>query len=284
MTRSGVMGITRVLAVTVAAALCLTSCLGWGGVSRREVILATTTSTQDSGLLDVLKPVFEKNTGYLLKVIAVGSGQALAMAERGEADVLLVHSPEAELKLVESGVVVNRRLVMHNDFVIVGPAADPAELKGCHSAREAFRKIVQRGALFVSRADDSGTHRKEMEIWRNCGVVPKGSWYVQAGAGMAQTLRIASEKGGYALSDRGTFLAQKRFLSLEILVEGDPILFNVYHVMEVNPDKFTKVNAAGARAFAEFILSGEAQKLIGEFGRKEYGAPLFIPDAGKKEF
>ncbi|MGB9868235.1 MAG: substrate-binding domain-containing protein [Bacillota bacterium] len=271
-----------VFASLVSLAFSLASCSSKG--TRGEVILATTTSTQDSGLLDVLKPLFEKRTGYLLKIIAVGSGQALAMAERGEADVLLVHSPAAELKLVESGIVINRKLVMHNDFVLVGPVSDPARVKSCSTAKEAFQAIAQKGSTFVSRADDSGTHKKELDIWKESGITPQGSWYVEAGAGMAQTLRIAADKGGYALSDRATFLTQKKLLPLEILLEGDPQLFNVYHVMEVNPQRFSKVNAAGAKAFSQFIVSDEAQKVIGEFGLNEYGQQLFVPDAGKKEY
>lgn len=275
--------IFRLIAVVVVG-LSLIPLVSACSSKKKEVILATTTSTQDTGLLDVLKPAFEKKTGYLLKVVAVGTGQALAMGEKGEADVLLVHAPSSEEKLVESGAAINRRLVMHNDFVIVGPSSDPAGIKGLKRASEAFVKIAQTKSVFVSRGDDSGTHKKEQEIWAQAKLKPEGSWYLSAGAGMGQTLRIASEKSGYTLTDRGTFLAQRKSLSLEVLVEGDPILLNIYHVMEVNPEKFKKINAAGGKAFADFIVSPEGQKIVGEFGMDKFGSPLFIPDAGKKEF
>ncbi|HHV78542.1 MAG TPA: solute-binding protein [Firmicutes bacterium] len=281
--RFAVQRIFRLIAVVVVG-LSLIPLVSACSSKKKEVILATTTSTQDTGLLDVLKPAFEKKTGYLLKVVAVGTGQALAMGEKGEADVLLVHAPSSEEKLVESGAAINRRLVMHNDFVIVGPSSDPAGIKGLKRASEAFVKIAQTKSVFVSRGDDSGTHKKEQEIWAQAKLKPEGSWYLSAGAGMGQTLRIASEKSGYTLTDRGTFLAQRKSLSLEVLVEGDPILLNIYHVMEVNPEKFKKINAAGGKAFADFIVSPEGQKIVGEFGMDKFGSPLFIPDAGKKEF
>ncbi len=252
----------------------------------RTVILATTTSTQDSGLLDVLVPAFEKRTGYVVKTVAVGTGQALAMGRRGEADVLLVHAPGEEQKLVDDGFGVGRRLVMHNDFVVVGPPADRARIKGSASSREAFRKIAEARALFLSRGDNSGTHTKEKAIWKAAGVNPEGQpWYQQTGLGMGETLNVASEKGGYTLSDRGTLLARgkARPLGLEILVEGEPNLLNVYHVMEVSPAKWPKVNAKGAKAFADFVVSKDGQELIGKFGVDKFGAPLFFPDAGKPE-
>jgi tungstate transport system substrate-binding protein len=248
------------------------------------VILSTTTSTQDSGLLDALLPRFEKESGYQVKTISVGSGQAMAMGRRGEADVLLVHSPADELKLVEEGHGVNRRLVMHNDFVVVGPPADPASIRGGASSAEAARKIVAAGALFLSRGDSSGTHAKEKAIWRAAGVSPEGQrWYQQTGLGMGETLNVASEKGAYTLADRGTLLARgkARRLDLEILVEGEPLLLNVYHVIEVNPARWPKVNGAGAKAFADFIVSPRVQEEIGRFGVDRLGAPLFTPDAGK---
>ena len=249
----------------------------------RNIILATTTSTQDSGLLDVLVPIFEKETGYFVKTIAVGSGQAMAMGEKGEADVLLVHSPDAEKKFMEKGAGINRRLVMHNDFVVVGPAADPAHIKGAKTSAEAFKKISQAGALFLSRGDNSGTHAKEKGLWKGAAITPDGQkWYQQTGLGMGQTLNVAAEKKGYTLADRGTYLALKKGLGLEILVEGDAKLLNVYHVIEVNPAKWPKVNAAGARAFADFMVSKKVQGLIGTFGVDKFGSPLFFPDAGKK--
>jgi len=246
-----------------------------------EVILATTTSTADTGLLDVLIPIFQQKTGYSVKTIAVGTGQALALGQRGEADALLCHAPASELVLVEAGDVVERRLVMHNDYVIVGPAADPAGVRGVKSAATAFSKISAAGATFVSRGDDSGTHKKEKEIWTKLGRQPAGKWYVQAGAGMGATLNIASERDGYTLTDRGTYLSLKKSLALDVLVEGDAVLLNIYHVMQVNPAKFSKVNGPGGVAFVQFMVSPEVQKIVSTFGVEKYGAPLFFPDAGK---
>ena len=250
----------------------------------RSVILATTTSTQDSGLLDVLVPVFEGRSGYLVKTIAVGSGQAMALARRGEADVLLVHSPAAEEKLVAEGHGTNRRLVMHNDFVLVGPPGDPARVRGLASTARAFERIAAAGALFLSRGDDSGTHAREKGVWKAAGIDPEGlRGYQQTGLGMGETLNVASEKGAYTLTDRATFLARTRArpLALEIVVEREPLLLNVYHVMEVSPARWPKVNAAGARAFADFVVSPAAQEIIARFGVDLVGAPLFVPDAGK---
>jgi len=251
---------------------------------QKTIILATTTSTQDSGLLDVLIPILEKKTGYLVKTIAVGSGQAMAMGQKGEADVLLVHSPVAEKKLVAEGYGVNRRIIMHNDFIIVGPSEDSAKINGSKSASESFKKIASAKALFLSRADKSGTHVKETDIWKKAGVNPEGEkWYQQTGLGMGQTLNVVAEKKGYTLADRGTYLALKKNLGLDILVEGDAILLNVYHVIEVNPAKWPKVNVSGAKAFADFMVSKETQEIIKTFGVDKFGSPLFFPDAGKKE-
>ncbi len=250
----------------------------------KTVILATTTSTQDSGLLDVLIPIFEKKTGYFVKTIAVGSGQAMAMGQKGEADVLLVHSPAAEEKFVAEGFGINRRLIMHNDFIIVGPSDDPAKIKGLKLASEAFKKIASANALFLSRSDKSGTHSKEMDIWKASGIKPEGEkWYQQTGLGMGQTLNVAAEKKGYTLADRGTYLALKKNLGLDILVEGDAILLNIYHVIEVNPAKWPKVNVPGGKAFADFMVSNETQGIIKTFGVDKFGSPLFFPDVGKKE-
>jgi len=250
----------------------------------KTVILATTTSTQDSGLLDVLIPIFEKNTGYFVKTIAVGSGQAMAMGQKGEADVLLVHSPAAEKKFVAEGYGINRRLIMHNDFVIVGSSEDPAKIKGMKSTPEAFKKIALAKALFLSRSDKSGTHVKEMDIWKAAGIKPEGEkWYQQTGLGMGQTLNVTAEKKGYTLADRGTYLALKKNLGLDILVEGDAILLNIYHVIEVNPAKWSKINVAGGKAFADFMVSRETQEIIKTFGVNKFGSPLFFPDAGKRE-
>lgn len=246
----------------------------------REVILATTTSTIDSGLLDVLLPEFEKQTGYKVKPIDVGTGQALAMGEKGEADVLLTHAPKSEKPLVDAGIVVNYQLVMHNDFIIAGPPEDPAGIKG-KSGVESFKAIAAEKVVFISRGDDSGTHKKELSIWAEAGVAPSGNWYQESGQGMGATLLMASEKKGYTLTDRATYLAQRANVKLDILSEGDKSLLNIYHVMRVNPERFDKVNADGGKAFVEFMVSPETQKMIGEFGKDKYGQPLFFPDAGK---
>jgi tungstate transport system substrate-binding protein len=249
----------------------------------KTLILATTTSTQDTGLLDVLIPIFEKKTGYFVKTIAVGSGQAMTMGQKGEADVLLVHSPAAEKKFMEDGFGVSRRLVMHNDYIIVGPSDDPAKIKGLKSAGEAFKKMAEAQALFISRGDNSGTHSKEKDIWKAAGAKYEGEkWYQQTGLGMGQTLNVAAEKKGYTLADRGTYLALAKTLKLGILVEGDAVLLNIYHVMEVNPQKWPKVNIAAAKAFADFMVSKETQEIIKTYGVDKYGSPLFFPDAGKK--
>ncbi|MBI2554096.1 MAG: substrate-binding domain-containing protein [Candidatus Rokubacteria bacterium] len=248
---------------------------------RAAVILATTTSTQDSGLLDVVVPLFEQNTGHTVKTIAVGTGQSLALGDRGEADVVLVHAPKLELEYLAKGNLINRRLVMHNDFILVGPAADTAGIKGVRKAADALKKIAETRGTFVSRGDNSGTHNTERSLWKTTGVAPKGRWYIESGQGMGATLIIASEKGAYALTDRGTYRAMQKRVRLAILLEGDTPLLNVYHVMEVNPARHPRVNAAGGRAFADFIVSAEAQAVIRTFGVEKYGAPLFFPDAGK---
>jgi len=249
----------------------------------KNVILATTTSTQDSGLLDALLPIFEKKTGNFVKTIAVGSGQAMAMGARGEADVLLVHSPDAEKKFLADGNGARRQLVMHNDFVIVGPVDDPAGIRAVKSAPEAFRNIAAKKALFMSRGDNSGTHSKEKKIWASAGIEPEGgSWYQQTGLGMGRTLAVAAEKKAYTLADRATYLALNKNFGIPIVCQGDALLLNVYHVIEVNALKWPKVNAAGAKAFADFMISGDTQKRIGSFGVAKFGSPLFTPDAGKK--
>jgi tungstate transport system substrate-binding protein len=252
----------------------------------KSIILATTTSTQDSGLLDVLIPAFEKDTGYKVKTISVGSGQAMKMGEKGEADVLLVHSPGDEVKLVDAGFGINRKLVMHNDFIIVGPSEDPAKIKGLKTAKDAFVKISQESSLFFSRGDKSGTNAKELTIWKAAAITPDGNkWYQQTGLGMGETLNVSSEKKGYTLTDRGTYLAlnSKKRLNLAVLIEGEAQLLNIYHVIEVNPSKWSKVNAQGAKSFSDYILSPKVQKMIGAFGVDKFGFPLFFPDAGKEE-
>jgi tungstate transport system substrate-binding protein len=249
----------------------------------RTVILSTTTSTQDSGLLDVLVPMFERQTGFTLKTVPVGTGQALALAARGEADVALVHAPSLEKKYVEDGKLSNRRLVMYNDFVVVGPETDPAAVRGEKSAAGAFRKIAAAGARFVSRGDKSGTHILEQALWKQAGVTPAAPWYIESGQGMGATLALADDRQAYTLSDRGTYLAFSRRVALKALVEGDRALLNVYAVLEVNPANGPRVNTAGGRAFANFMLAPETQAVIKMFGVEKFGQPLFVPIAGKKD-
>jgi len=251
--------------------------------TNRNVIVAMTTSIEDSGLLDDLVPAIENQTGYRLKKVSVGTGQALALAEKGEVDALFVNSPKAEHKVLAGGAVINRHLVMHNDFVIVGPDTDKAGIKGKKNAVEAFSLIAKNQALFISRGDDSGTNKLEKDLWKQANITPTGSWYQQTGSGMGQTLQVANQKLGYTLADRATYIFQKHNLSLPILVEGDKKLLNLYHVMEVNPQKFPKVNTAGARAFTDFVLSPKGQALIAAHGKKQFGQPLFYVDGGKTE-
>ena len=269
-----------VLVVLVAALL------GAGSTAlaqSKSIILSTTTSTQDSGLLDMLVPLFEKTTGYTVKTVSIGTGQALALAARGEADVALVHAPSLEKQYVADGKMLNRRLVMYNDFVLIGPAEDPAKIKGIAKAAEALKRIAGTQSRFVSRGDKSGTHLLEMALWKQAGIEPKGSWYLESGQGMGQTLGIADERAAYALTDRATFLAFQRRLTLPILVEKDRPLLNVYSVMEVNPANGPRVNVVGGKAFADFMVSPEAQAAIKSFGLSKYGQPLFVPIAGKSE-
>lgn len=249
----------------------------------QELILATTTSTRDSGLLDMLLPIFEERTGYMVKMIAVGTGKALAMGEEGNADVLLVHAPQAEKEFMENGFGSERYLIMHNDFVIVGPYDDPAGICGTPVAADALAKIAALEAIFITRGDDSGTHKKELSLWEQSGIVPGGAWYLETGQGMGSTLHITSEKFGYTLTDRATYLAQRENLELDILLERDALLLNIYHVMVVNPQRWPDVNAAGAVAFAEFMVAEDIQNMIAVFGVEEYGQPLFFPDAGMAE-
>jgi len=249
-----------------------------------NLILATTTSTQDSGLLDALIPLFEEQTSFVVQTVAVGTGAALKMAEEGNADVLLVHAPASEKALMEAGWGKDRMLVMHNDFVIVGPAADPAGIKGTATAAEAFQKIADAEATFITRGDDSGTNKMEISLWGKTETDPSGQeWYVDSGQGMGATLTIASEKQAYTLTDRATYLANKEILDLEILVEGDAALLNVYHVITVNPDKWPEGNYKGAQAFTAYMTDAETQKVIGEFGVEKFGQPLFFPDADKTD-
>ena len=278
---------TRILGAALVAAILMTGLTfpAFAAPAQKNLILATTTSTQDSGLLDVLIPIFEKKTGYFVKTIAVGSGQAMAMGQKGEADVMLVHSPAAEKKFIADGFGIDRLIVMHNDFIVIGDPGDPAGIKSPKTTPEAFKKIADAGALFLSRGDNSGTHAKEKGIWKAAGINPVGQkWYQETGLGMGQTLNVANEKKGYTLADRGTYLSRKKDLKLDILKEGDPILLNVYHVISVNPAKFAKVNTQGAKAFSDFMVSAEIQNIIKTFGVEKYGGALFFPDAGKPEY
>ena len=279
-------GITLFLLIVVLLSACAPEATATPAQpANPNLILATTTSTQDSGLLDVLVPLFQDQTGYIVQTVAVGSGQAMEMGQQGNVDVLLVHSPAAEQQFMDDGWGKDRKLVMHNDFIIVGPAADPAKIKDL-AAADAFKAIADAQAPFAARADKSGTSTKELGIWKKAGLDPstdRPAWYIETGQGMGQTLTIASEKGDYTLTDRATYLANKANLQLGILSEGDPSLLNVYHVITVNPAKWPKVNHAGALAFTKFMTDPATQAVIGKFGVDKYGQQLFIPDAGKKE-
>jgi tungstate transport system substrate-binding protein len=246
----------------------------------QELILATTTSTQDSGLLDVILPIFEQQFNVKVDVIAVGTGQALKLGEDGNADVLLVHARAQEDAFMEAGHGVRREDVMYNDFVIVGPESDPAGIKGMTSASEAFAQIAAAQAPFVSRGDNSGTHTKEKTIWQAAGVEPSGDWYISAGQGMGAVLTMADEQQAYTLSDRATYLARTlEGTDLQILVEGDPILFNPYGVIAVNPDKSPEIHADLANEFIDWLISVPTQETIGQYGVQEFGSPLFTPDS-----
>jgi tungstate transport system substrate-binding protein len=247
-----------------------------------KLVLATTTSTMDSGLLDFLVPVFAKENGCKVQIIAVGTGAAIRYGKDGNADVVLVHDPVAEAQVVKHGFFVERKYLMYNDFVIVGPAGDPAGIKGLASATEALKMIEASRATFVSRADQSGTHKKEQRLWEAAGIKPKGSWYLEAGAGMEAILRIANEKRAYSLTDRGTYLAHQKEYDLPILNDGDNELFNPYHIMLVAPAKHPFVNYSLAKKFSDFLTSERGRKMIAEYGVDKYGQPLFYPAAEKK--
>lgn len=247
---------------------------------RSDLILASTTSTQDSGLFDVLIPAFEAAHPYRVKVIAVGSGEALRLGETGDADVLLVHSPVAEEAFVQKGYGVERKAVMYNDFIIVGPASDPAKIKGMTDAAKAFIAIAKAQALFFSRGDQSGTHTKELSIWEAAGIQPQGDWYQSTGQGMGATLTIADQSGGYTLTDRATYLSMRNSLDLAVLLKGDEALFNQYHVITVKNAR----NPKGAESFMNWIVSSEVQQgLIATFGVDKFGQPLFVPNAGQAD-
>lgn len=248
-----------------------------------ELVLLTTTTTQDSGILRHITDDFERKTGLKVKTIVAGSGDILKQGARGEGDVLLTHSPAAEKEWMAQGHGLSRRLVMYNDFVIIGPTEDPAGIRGLRAA-EALKRIAAGKALFVSRGDRSGTNVSELRMWSRAGIDPKGQpWYRETGQGQGLTMEVAAAKQGYAYTDRGTYLVFEKRLRLPILVENDPMLFNIYHVMPVDPAKFPKVNAAAAKVFADYLLSPEGQQIIGEFGKAQYGRSLFVPAAGRTE-
>ena len=274
---------TKIFVAALLLALVFSSPSNGAEVTQRTVILSTTTSTQDSGLLDVLIPLFEKQTGYSVKTISVGTGQALALAAKGGADVALVHAPSLEKQYVADGKLLNRRLVMYHDFVIIGPKEDPAKARLAKSAASALKAIEQAKASFVSRGDNSGTHVLEKALWKSAGVEPKGAWYIEAGQGMGATLGIANERNAYTITDRGTYLALGKRVSLPILIEGDKALLNIYSVMEVNPANGPRINSAGGKAFADFMVAPQTQNVIRSFGVEKFGQSLFVPVAGKKE-
>ena len=248
----------------------------------RTILLATTTSTQDSGLLDVLIPDFQRKTGYQVKTSAVGTGAALAIGARGDADVVLVHAPSLEADFMKAGNGERRLFVMHNDFIVVGPPADAAKIKG-KPILDALRTLAAAQAPFISRGDNSGTDVLEKSLWTQAGITPAKPWYVEAATGMGQTLQIASEKLAYTITDRATYLSQKSHVQLDVLNGGDPPLLNYYHVITMNSTKFPKVNRAGANAFADYLVHPDTQKLIASFGVDKFGQQLFFPDAGKPD-
>ena len=248
-----------------------------------ELVVLSTTTTQDSGILKHITEAFQNKTGLKVKTIVAGSGDILKQGARGEGDVLLTHSPAAEKDWMKQGYGLSRRLVMYNDFIIIGPQDDPAGVKGL-TASDALKRIAEKKAVFVSRGDQSGTHVRELAMWKRAGIDPKGqSWYRETGQGQGLTMEVAMQQQGYAFTDRGTYLVNAKRLGLPVLVEGDPALFNIYHVMPVDPAKFPKVNATAAKAFADYLLSPEGQQHIGEFGKAQYGRSLFLPAADKTE-
>lgn len=251
--------------------------------SASSIILSTTTSTRDSGLLDYLLPIFEKDTNIQVKMIAVGTGKAMQMGKDGETDVLLVHAKSSEEQFVKEGHGIERFDVMYNDFVLVGPEDDPLNLKGnCpNDIIESFKLINENQYKFISRGDQSGTHQNELSQWQTAGIAPQGDFYISAGSGMGEVLKMADDVNAYTLTDRATYLSMKDALELEIAVEKDSRLFNQYGVIAVNPEKNRSINTEGAQQFVKWILSEKVQKMIGEFGKDKFGAPLFTPNAGK---
>ena len=273
----------RVLSFVVALILPF-AVVAWAQApGSNTVILSTTTSTHDSGLLDVLVPLFERQSGYSVKTISVGTGQALALAARGEADVTLAHAPAVEKKYVAEGKMHSRRLVMYNDFLVIGPESDPAKIRGEKSVVAALKKISETGSRFVSRGDKSGTHVLEQNLWKAAGLMPAAPSYIESGQGMGATLGIANDRQAYTLTDRATMLAFARRVALRPMIERDKLLLNIYSVMEVNAANGPRVNTAGGKAFADFMLAPQTQAVIKTFGVDTYGEPLFVPIAGKKD-
>lgn len=266
----------------VAALVCLAAC---APAQQRDLILATTTSVRDAGLLEYLLPSFERESGRTVKVIAVGSGQAMELGRRGEADILIVHDPGAELAFMQQGFGVERLALAHNEFVIVGPPADPAGINGMPGAVAAFRAIARAKAKFVSRGDRSGTQAKELLLWRLAGVTPNArtdAWYLESGQGMGATLQVANEITAYTLTDISTYLTHASPLELPVLVQGDTLLYNPYHIILINPQKFSWVDAPGAQALRDFLISPRTQAAIAAYKREQFGRSIFVPDALKR--
>jgi tungstate transport system substrate-binding protein len=273
----------KFFSMVLSTALVIGILSGCGKVAeeKKEITLATTTSTRDSGLLDYLLPEFTKDTGYKVNVVAVGTGQALKLGQDGNADVVLVHSKPDEEKFVAEGYGIKRYQVMYNDFIIVGPESDPAGIKNAKTAAQALKMISEKKATFISRGDDSGTHKFEKRLWKAEKIEPKGDWYISAGRGMGEVLNMADEKKAYAIADRGTYLSMKDKLSLKIIFEKSGDLKNQYGVIAVSPKKYPKINAKGAEAFINWLLSDKGQKEIESYGKEKYGQSLFIPNANK---
>ncbi len=271
----------KLLKVLLSIALFFSLAIMSPAFAEDVIVCASTTSTQNSGLFDHILPVFEKKTGIKVKVVAVGTGAALELGKRGDADVALVHAKDDELKMVEEGWFIDRHDLMYNDFIIVGHLSDPAKIKGLTDAQKAFGRIAEAKALFVSRGDQSGTHKKELSLWKAAGIDPSGNeWYLEVGQGMSKTLRIALEKQAYTLTDRGTYLSMEDDVrnDLKVLVEGDPALFNQYGVMAINPQKHPSVKYKEAMIFINWLISEEGQRTIASF-KDAKGNQMFFPNA-----